>query len=286
MSTITTPVTLTTGVNPDVPLYAGAEVQVAQAARIEQLPTLAEIEASTLAKEATVTAAQTALVGEVNANEAKIDTLQTAVAAIPAAPSAAAIRAEIEASTVLAKADLDVLGPFTFTKDTRTEAAGAYTLYASFAAPISWIGGGLVTYSVVRGLTDAVQEIANGTAIVVSPANVSTNNLVTEAGCIVRIPTAVDIGTGFVGGWHLQVRVGGILRGQAALLPTDAPHIAADFLNSFGPFFSMVLEEEGLAKEATLNTRASQASVTALQTSIPASVWDASERTLNGPLFK
>jgi len=48
MSTITAPVTLTSGVNPEVPLYAGAEVQVAQAARIEQLPTLAEIEASTL----------------------------------------------------------------------------------------------------------------------------------------------------------------------------------------------------------------------------------------------
>jgi hypothetical protein len=51
MSTITSPVTLTTGVNPDVPLYAGAEVQVAQAARIEQLPTLAQIEASTLASD-------------------------------------------------------------------------------------------------------------------------------------------------------------------------------------------------------------------------------------------
>lgn len=34
MSTITTPVTLTAGVNPDVPLYAGAEVQVAQAPEI------------------------------------------------------------------------------------------------------------------------------------------------------------------------------------------------------------------------------------------------------------
>jgi hypothetical protein len=51
MSTITAPVTLTTGVNPDVPLYAGAEVQIAQAARIEQLPTLAQIEASTLASD-------------------------------------------------------------------------------------------------------------------------------------------------------------------------------------------------------------------------------------------
>ena len=43
MSTITAPVTLTAGVNPEVPLYAGAEVQVAQAARIDLLPTAAEV---------------------------------------------------------------------------------------------------------------------------------------------------------------------------------------------------------------------------------------------------
>lgn len=48
MSTITTPVTLTAGVNPDVPLFAGAEVQVAQAARIDLLPTLTDIEASSV----------------------------------------------------------------------------------------------------------------------------------------------------------------------------------------------------------------------------------------------
>jgi hypothetical protein len=43
MSTITTPVTLTSGVNTPVPLYAGAEVQVAQAPRIDLLPTAAQI---------------------------------------------------------------------------------------------------------------------------------------------------------------------------------------------------------------------------------------------------
>lgn len=38
MSTVTTPVTLTAGVNAAVPLYAGAEVQVAQAGVLETLP--------------------------------------------------------------------------------------------------------------------------------------------------------------------------------------------------------------------------------------------------------
>ena len=43
MSTITTPVTLTAGVNADVPLFAGPQVQVAQAPRIELLPTAQDI---------------------------------------------------------------------------------------------------------------------------------------------------------------------------------------------------------------------------------------------------
>jgi hypothetical protein len=46
MSTITSPVTLVAGVNADVPLFAGAQVQVAQAPRIDLLPTLAQMEAS------------------------------------------------------------------------------------------------------------------------------------------------------------------------------------------------------------------------------------------------
>jgi hypothetical protein len=112
MSTITAPVTLTTGVNPDVPLYAGAEVQVAQAARIEQLPTLAQIEASTLlAKEATVAT---------KASQTSVDAIPTTplLAANYTAPdntSITAIKAktdtlvngptleQIEGSTVLAK---------------------------------------------------------------------------------------------------------------------------------------------------------------------------------------
>lgn len=38
MSTVTAPVSLTAGVNADVPLFAGAQVQVAQAPIIETLP--------------------------------------------------------------------------------------------------------------------------------------------------------------------------------------------------------------------------------------------------------
>lgn len=48
MSTITTPATLTAGVNAEVAMFAGAEVQVAQAARIDLLPTLTDIEASSV----------------------------------------------------------------------------------------------------------------------------------------------------------------------------------------------------------------------------------------------
>jgi hypothetical protein len=99
-----------------------------------------------------------------------------------------------------------------------------------------------------------------------SPATESTNGLVTVAGCIVVINFAATRDS-FPGIWHLEVLVDGVLRAQAALLPWLKPLSA---LNLF----------------STLNTLASQASVTALQTSIPASVWDASERTLNGPLFK
>jgi hypothetical protein len=115
MSTITSPVTLTTGVNPDVPLYAGAEVQVAQAARIELLPTLAQIEASAvLAKEATVAtrASQTSVdaipTNPLLATDARLNNLDATVSSRLASsaytepttpPTAAAIRAEIDASS-------------------------------------------------------------------------------------------------------------------------------------------------------------------------------------------
>jgi len=80
---------------------------------LDAAPTLAEIEASTvlakqsgftgLATASNVTAAQTAIVGEVNANEVKLDAVKTDTAAIKGktdtlvnGPTAAAIRAELE----------------------------------------------------------------------------------------------------------------------------------------------------------------------------------------------
>lgn len=62
MSTVTTPVTLTAGVNPDVPLYAGPQVQVANLDNV--------------AKETTLQALATA-------NQTEHDATQAAIAAIP-----------------------------------------------------------------------------------------------------------------------------------------------------------------------------------------------------------
>jgi hypothetical protein len=91
MSTITTPVTLTAGVNPDVPLYAGAEVQVAQAGRIELLPTLSEMTSGGIALQSTLTTLA-------STNQTEHDATQQLIAALPAPLNSTQIQAAAAAA--------------------------------------------------------------------------------------------------------------------------------------------------------------------------------------------
>jgi hypothetical protein len=270
---------------------------------------LSEIEASsTLAKQsgftglatgANVTAAQTAIVGEINANETKIDTLQTAVTAIPAAPSVAAIRAELETSTVLTQAATQ-LGPFAIAD---ASSADNFTVYGEFEAPFSWgphDDNNVVTYQIrdVMGqLVHAGDVFVLGTGSLQTARAFIANFYYNTYG---NIPTYM----------YLRFLRNGVACGQASLLYLPKP--------------ATLTQIEGstvLAKESTVESRASQATVDAIkaktdnlpaspaavgsamaliaeydpaksaasQTSvdaIPASVWGAGERTLNGPLFK
>lgn len=146
MSTISTPVTLTAGVNAAVPLYAGAEVQVAQAGRIEILPTLAEIEASTvLAKQATLTTLATT-------NQAEHDATQTAIAALPTPPSAATITSAV-------RADLERTGGMLDTLPTLSEMEGSWKL----------TNGGLIDLPAVLIIEDDTRFFLNYSLLAAPP---------------------------------------------------------------------------------------------------------------------
>lgn len=77
MSTQTTPVTLTAGENPDVPMFTGSQVQVVNLDNVAKETTLQSLASS---------------------NQTEHDATQSAIAALPAAPTKEQIRAELEAN--------------------------------------------------------------------------------------------------------------------------------------------------------------------------------------------